>query len=159
MRNRRKADSVASYLVLESGTRTLLYQRGPTSNYLPGHWSLVAGGLEKGEEPHDTIIREAEEEAGIRLRKEDLKLVHRMHREQHDHTGPRADYFFRATRWEGEITNCEPHKCERIEWFERGPLPEPMVPHVAVALRYIEHGVVSSKLTNEFFRIHGLLKL
>ena len=39
-------------------------------NYPSGHWDFVKGKMEKGESPHQTVIREAKEETGI----EDLDL-------------------------------------------------------------------------------------
>ena len=39
-------------------------------NYPSGHWDFVKGKMEKGESPHQTVIREAKEETDI----EDLDL-------------------------------------------------------------------------------------
>lgn len=33
----------------------------------PGHWSILGGGLEPGESEQDAIIREVQEEAGLKL--------------------------------------------------------------------------------------------
>lgn len=40
-------------------------------HYQAGHWDFVKGNIEKGEETKQTIIREAEEEAGIK----DLEFI------------------------------------------------------------------------------------
>ena len=34
-------------------------------NYPNGHWDFIKGGIEDGETPHETSIRETEEETGI----------------------------------------------------------------------------------------------
>ena len=34
-------------------------------NYPTGHWDFIKGGIENGENPHQTSIREAKEETGI----------------------------------------------------------------------------------------------
>ena len=40
-------------------------------NYPSGHWDFVKGKMEEGESPHETVIREAQEETGI----EDLEFI------------------------------------------------------------------------------------
>lgn len=40
-------------------------------NYPSGHWDFVKGKMEKGESPHETVVREAKEETGI----DDLEFV------------------------------------------------------------------------------------
>ena len=40
-------------------------------HYEEGHWDFVKGKIEKGEEEKDTVIREAEEETGIK----DLRFI------------------------------------------------------------------------------------
>ena len=40
-------------------------------NYPNGHWDFIKGGIEDGETPHETSIRETEEETGIT----DIKFV------------------------------------------------------------------------------------
>ena len=34
-------------------------------NYPTGHWDFIKGGIEDGENPHQTSIRETKEETGI----------------------------------------------------------------------------------------------
>ena len=77
------------------------------------------------------------EEAGLTIAPEDLTLVHLIHRLS---DGERMSMFFRATRWQGEPVNREPHKCSELRWLARDALPEPMVPYVRHALAQIAGG-------------------
>lgn len=45
--------------------QVLLLRRAPHES-LPGIWSFVAGGIEKGEKAWETVLREAHEETGLR---------------------------------------------------------------------------------------------
>ena len=58
---------LASYAVCLDQERVLLVFHRPTS-----HWTLPGGGVEHGEDPIDTVIRELREEAGLDGRVERL---------------------------------------------------------------------------------------
>lgn len=88
------------------------------------------------------MLREAEEEAGIGIRPEDLQVVQVMHRKSSEE---RIDYFFVAMRWEGEISNMEPHKCDQLRWFPLDDLPMEMVPYVRAALDNYVKGLTFTK--------------
>ena len=55
-------------------------------NYPTGHWDFIKGGIENGENPHQTSIREAKEETGI----SDIEFVDGFKEE--------IEYFFRANK-------------------------------------------------------------
>ena len=61
---------VASYAFITAEGHVLLslLNRGPNR----GKWTLIGGGIEFGETPKDALIREIEEEAGIRLNVEPI---------------------------------------------------------------------------------------
>jgi len=116
------------------------------TGYEDGKYTLVAGHVEDGESFVDCIIREADEEAGITLRRENLTMAHIVHRlanpvEQAD----RIDVFFVADKWEREPHNKEPHKCDDLSWFDRDNLPENMLPYVKQAIECVEQGIVYSE--------------
>lgn len=53
----------------------LLQQRAKSKKNYPNYWSCTAiGSVLAGEEPEEAMLREMEEEMGIRLKKEDLVL-------------------------------------------------------------------------------------
>ncbi len=135
----------ASYLILEKEGRILLMRR-QNSGYYDGWYSVPAGHVEEGELPIDCLIRETEEEIGIKLEKENIKPAHAMYRTKHDETGDRADYFFVATKWDGEPVIAEPHKCDEMRWFPKDALPENLMHHVRDAIESIACGEVYSEL-------------
>jgi 8-oxo-dGTP pyrophosphatase MutT (NUDIX family) len=132
----------AAYLILVKDKQILL-QRRYNTGYQDGNYSLVAGHLEGGETTKQCIIRETEEEAGITLQPDDLKVIHVMHR-----ITPNREYFdiyLRAEKWAGNITNKEPDKCDGIKWFKTDNLPANMVPEVKSALENINKNLYYSE--------------
>lgn len=120
-------------------------QRRKDTGYEDGNYGFVSGHVEQGETYKNAIIREAKEEAGVNLRPEDLRFVYFMHRKDKGMDNERADVFFVAERWEGEITNVEPHKCDDLNWFDTNNLPENLIPYIRQALDYIDKGIVYSE--------------
>ena len=133
---KRSGTHVNSYLLLKKDNKVLLHLRKNTG-YCDGMWSLVAGHVEDGESATDGMIREAREEIGIELSPAQLKVVHIMHCKTNRHN---IDIFFQCTSWQGTIQNCEPEKCERLEFFSLHALPSNIVEYTAAALTMIAKG-------------------
>jgi 8-oxo-dGTP pyrophosphatase MutT (NUDIX family) len=137
----------ASYLTLFKDNQILLLRRFNTG-YEDGNYSMIAGHVDAGETFTHCIIREAEEEAGITVKPDDLKVVHVMHRNSgEDVDSERVDVFFIADKWQGEIINKEPHKCDDLSWFDLDNLPENVIPYIRQVIDginnktfYSEHG-------------------
>jgi 8-oxo-dGTP diphosphatase len=139
----------AVYLILRRGEEVLLLQRANTG-YQDGKYGLVAGHLEGDELAASGIVREAKEEAGITVDLKDLKLVHVCHRLSRGEPGQeRLDLFFEATRWHGEITNMEPHKCGDLSWFSLHDLPSTVIPVVGMVLKAVAGGSAYSEYETE----------
>ena len=79
MHKKRHQNIPSSYLVLIKDGKVLLLRRFNTG-FEDGKYGLAAGHVDKGETFTQCIIRETEEEAGLLLKPEDLKVVHVMHR-------------------------------------------------------------------------------
>ena len=133
----------ASYLLLENDNKYLMLRRFNTG-YRDGEYSLVSGHGDEGESPRQTIIREAREEAGITVSIDNLELVHIVSRKAKDFE--RIDFFWHCLKWEGQVANIEPHKCDDLSWFSRGNLPENLVPELQAALAGIAVGDLYSEL-------------
>jgi len=88
------------------------------------------------------MVREAQEEAGIKIDAKDLRMVHVIHRKSKEE---RIDFFFTTDSWQGEITNKEPHKCDDLSWFALENLPTNIVPEVRQALEQWQKGEVYSE--------------
>ncbi|MEZ4200013.1 MAG: hypothetical protein R3B69_00185 [Candidatus Paceibacterota bacterium] len=55
-----------------------------------------------------------------------------MHRKAtHDE---RIDFFMTTSTYQGEVTNCEPEKCDDISWFPLDTLPNNTIDYVRQAI-------------------------
>jgi len=147
------------YLLLKNPDGAYLMARRYNTGYQDGNYNVPSGHIEHDELPVAAVIREAAEEIGITLLAEHVQLVHSMYRQRHDATGSRVDYFFVATKWDGEPINAEPHKCDDICWMLPQDFPPNMTPHVRHAIDCVECGHPTSELNAEFFKHHGLFDL
>lgn len=133
----------AVYLILEKDNQILLLRRYNTG-YNDGLYSLPSGHVEDGEFPIDALIREAQEEIGINLKKEDLQLVHTMYRRQSAES-TRVDFYIVAKEWSNTISNMEPHKCDDLSWVSYEALPDTVIPVVKQAIMAYREGVIYSE--------------
>lgn len=138
MSNERFTLRAAVYLILIKDGKTLLSRRFSTG-WMDGKYSLIAGHLDGNETVFDTMIREAFEEAGIKVAKEDLKPVKVLHRKSNDQEY--MDFFFLAEKWEGEPTIKEPDKCDDMSWFSIDNLPENILPYVKNVIENYKDGI------------------
>lgn len=120
----------AVHLFLTRHNRILLLRRCNTG-YEDGNYSVVAGHLDGREEVKAAMIREAREEIGIDILRDDLEVVGVMHRLSDDE---RIDFFLQASEWAGEIKNLELDKCDDLSWYPIDELPDNVVPYVKRAL-------------------------
>lgn len=134
--------SVSSYLILKKNDAILLGLRQNTG-YCDGMWSFPAGHVEEGEPASAAMVRETEEEIGIRLDPSDLEAVHIMHRQSNRLN---IDIFFTCTKWEGEIENKEPQKCAGLSFFPLEALPENFVGYNRKVLDGLRKGKFYSEL-------------
>ena len=134
----------AAYLILIQNQQILLLRRFNTG-YEDGNYSFIAGKVAPYESFTQCIIREAEEEAGILVSAEDIKVVHVMHRNNPETQW--IDVFFIAKTWTGEIINKEPNKCDDLSWFNLDTLPENMVPYIKQAIEAVK--------SNSFYGEYG----
>ena len=133
----RQSFLVAVHVFLLRDGNVLLLRRFNTG-FADGRYSVPAGHLDGNESVVAAAIREAREEVGVVLQPADLTVVGVMHRREGDE---RIDFFLAVTRWEGEIVNAEPEKCDEVAWFSLERLPENAVPYVAKALANYRAGI------------------
>lgn len=128
----------AVYLILIKDGKTLLSRRYKT-RWMDGKYSLIAGHLDGNEKVSEAMIREAVEEAGIKVSKEDLKPIKVLHRNSGDREY--MDFFFIAEKWKGEPSIREPNKCDDMGWFPLNRLPENTLPYVKNVIENYNDGI------------------
>jgi len=128
----RKCFPVAVHLFLLKGKNILLLKRFNTG-YEDGNYSVIAGHLDGNEDVYAAIIREANEEAGIKIELKDLKIIQVMHRKKLDEE--RIDYFFICKKWSGDIKNIESDKCSELKWYSVKNIPENTIEYIKYAIK------------------------
>lgn len=121
----------AVYLILLKEDKILLARRFNTG-WMDGKYSLVAGHIDGNESVTQAMIREAQEEAGIKIKKGDLKpatVIHRKYPGQEY-----IDFFFVSKKWTGSPTIMEPDKCDDMSWFLLDNLPEDLLSYIREAI-------------------------
>lgn len=132
----------STYLFLIEGGKVLLLRRFQTG-FEDGNYGVPAGHLDGGETAREGCVREIREEIGVSVRPEDAEVVHVMHRKAaHDE---RIDFFLTISKYDGEIQNCEPEKCDDLSWFPLDNLPDNMVDYVRTALEHHKNGIIYSE--------------
>lgn len=132
---------VAVHLFFLWEAQILLLRRFNTG-YEDGKYSVVAGHVEAGETVTQAAIREAQEEVGVSLKREDLEIVHVMHRKSEDE---RIDFFIIVKHWTDAISNCDPEKCDELAWYPVNGLPENVIPYVRHAMEGYRQGIAYSE--------------
>lgn len=127
----------ASYLILRDQDKVLLLRRFNTG-YEDGKYSLPAGHVDANETFTEALVREVAEEVNLAIDPKDARVAHVMHRKSHD--SERVDTFFVIEKYEGEVKNMEPHKCDDLSWYSLNELPENIIPYVCQALECVRDG-------------------
>lgn len=90
---------VEVWIVNEEG-KILIQKRSEIKKQAPNKYSITAGHVENGENVEDAMVREIEEEIGIKCKKEELKLIliakHRSYRG--DNNAFRYGYFLKTDK-------------------------------------------------------------
>ncbi|MEI7024911.1 NUDIX hydrolase [Paenibacillus sp. y28] len=121
-------------LIFKQEPDQVLLLKRQNTGFEDGMWSLVAGRIDGNEEVKAAAIREALEEAGVRIPPNGLEVAGIMHRRDPRYHTEWMDFFLLVHEWEGELFNAEPHKCEEIRWFSLHELPENMISYMKSAL-------------------------
>lgn len=109
----------------------MLLLRRSNTGWRDGEYTLPAGHVDGNESIRVALCRETKEEIGVILQPSDLEFAHVMHqRDNHEY----VDFYFIASTWKGEPSNCEPEKCDELKWTSLAQLPKAVTPNVAQAL-------------------------
>ncbi len=125
----------SSFVLFEKGDEILLLLRKNTG-YMDGFYGLPAGHIDKGETPIETAIREAKEEVDIDLIAADLSLIDIVQADAvYEKNVDYFNFFFKASKWQGEPKNMEPNKCAELVWANVNNLPDNLLEHVRLILQ------------------------
>lgn len=97
---------------------------------MDGKYGLISGHLNGNETIRKAMIREAFEEAKLKIKKENLIpaiVIHRKANEEY------IDFFFIARKWKGTPVIGEPEKCDDLSWFSLDKLPSNLLPYIKKA--------------------------
>ena len=98
-----------------------------------GYFELPGGHLEKGEDLFDAMIREAEEELCIKLKRKDLKMIHLLHH----YNGERLNFIFETNGEKLKPEIGEPKKCSELRWVKINKLPKETTSKVKLIIKNI----------------------
>ena len=122
---------VTVHLLFIEENKILLARRFNTG-YRDGEYSVPAGHLDGNETVIAAGIREAKEEVGVDIDAGNMTFSSVMHRVDGDE---RVDFFVQIHKWDGEIVNAEPDKCDDLCWTNMNDLPDNIIPYVARAIQ------------------------
>lgn len=131
----------SSYLLFIQDGKILLLRRFNTG-YEDGKYSLPAGHVEDNESLTVAGEREFYEEIGVRIKPNDLHLVHVMHRKEDD---IRMDFFFTTEVGDQTPINKEPEKCDDLRWFTLNKLPTNTIPYIRHAIECYQKNIFYSE--------------
>ena len=127
----------------EDKTEVLLQLRKNTG-WMDGYWDVGAcGHVEEGESLVQAAIREAKEELCIDVLPENVEFVSVNHTKLEE---VYYSFYVKIKDYDGEITIGEPHKCEKLQWFDLENLPENMIPIRKSALDDYKNGIIYNEL-------------
>ena len=104
------------------------------ANYLGNMYDLPGGHLEPNEDLFDAMNREAKEELGIEIEREDMQIIHIYHHYEKD----LLKFVFKVKKFKNKIQNLEPEKCKELKWIEIENLPDNTLSGIRRELEYIK---------------------
>ena len=122
---------VSTHLLLIKENNILLYLR----KWWLQDWkyNLIAWHLDWGETPIEATVREAEEEAWIIIKNEDLYFSHVSYSIAWNWK-EYIQFYFTCEKWKWEIINKELDRCYEMEFFPITNLPENTTSYIKQAI-------------------------
>lgn len=125
MKEERNTIPMTTLLMLRKENRVLLLRRFNTG-YEDGKYCFPGGHVEKGEQIHKAMIREAKEEIGIDIEDKDLHLIHVCNRKVEDNAY--VDFIFECRKWKRKEKIMEKDKSDELRWFDLNNIPDNIIP-------------------------------
>ncbi len=115
-----KTVPIAKALILDSDNNVLILRRSQTHPTLPGRPDLPGGLIEEGEEQGKALCREIEEETGLHVSPNDLKLAYAGTEIYNGKNRVRFLYWAKLKAKTPEVVISWEH--DRTEWLDLGEL-------------------------------------
>lgn len=132
---------IVAALIIQS-QRILLGQRSATRAFYPDVWDVFGGHMEPGEQQHETLVRELQEELGITPTQwRFLETIHISPPASPDEPADQLIFhLYLVTAWTGMPINRQLEEHSTIGWFSLAeaiqlPLADPSYP--ALFARYL----------------------
>ena len=119
---------VVAALIVES-QRVLLGQRSPGRAFWPGVWDLFGGHVEPGEEQHQALVRELQEELGITPTT--WKYLETFSLPPDRSADEVTVHLYLVTAWSGTPANLQLEEHSMIGWFALGQAVQLELAHPA----------------------------
>lgn len=120
----------AVYLLPIKDDKVLLSKRFNTG-WMDGKYSLISGHIDGNETVFEAMVREAWEEAGLKIDPKDLIPATVIHRKSDVEY---IDFFFVIKKWQGTPVIKEPNKCDDLSWYALNNLPNNLLPFITEAI-------------------------
>ncbi|MBY0537911.1 NUDIX domain-containing protein [Patescibacteria group bacterium] len=135
----RHVTRTAVFIVLEKDGKIFMLRRANTG-WSDGLLTVPAGHVDKGDFVIESAIKEAKEEAGVSINPEDLEFLHvDFIRDEY------VNFYFKATKWEGEPGVGEPEMASEGIWCDLANLPDDIVPPIQNLFVQIKQGKAFSE--------------
>ena len=121
-------------VALKSGDKILLVK----ASFGSQKWELPGGGVRRRESARDALERELQEEVGIAIDTDKLKLITRAHLSENRLGWPRKDtglYSYEIPN--KSITIQRPLEIVDAQWFNLSSLPSDVLSDVRQAVKYL----------------------
>jgi 8-oxo-dGTP diphosphatase len=127
---------IAAYGILLAEEGRVLLARAAPSLTLQGRWFLPGGGVQHGEHPVDSLVREIQEESGLKVEAGPLLDVLSDVRTLPDDTSLHTvRLIYRIAQWHGELRPEVDGTTDDVRWFTPQELSDlPLAHYVEIAL-------------------------
>jgi 8-oxo-dGTP diphosphatase len=115
---------IGVYIVNNKNQVLMLFEHRADSG---GTWAPPGGHLEFDEAFIDCVKREVREETGLKINDAELWAVNNNISQPQGQFSHYVNLDFLVKSYKGEPKIMEPHKCEKVGWFNLNDLPQPML--------------------------------
>ena len=119
-----KKTRVAAYGLLIENDAILLCRISDQLPHHHGKWTLPGGGIEFGETPETAVIREFEEETGLRVQIEQLEIVDSVVVETSDTIFHSIRIIYSVSLIGGSLRNEQNGTTDLCQWWHATSLPD-----------------------------------